>query len=108
MFNRRFSRKIEIWQKTEVSDGLGGSVLTPIKLKDVWAEIETKRAGYKFIQYGLNDFKNPVIFKIRGKQNNISWNEDTSVKYKGREYIALGVQDVNLEGLDLEWLTEGI
>jgi len=107
MFNRRYSRKVEIWQKTEVSDGYGGSVLTSTKIKDVWAEIETKGAGYKFTQYGLNDFKNPVIFSIRGKQNGITWNEDTSIKYKGKEYIVKGIQNIDLEGYFLEILTEG-
>ena len=108
MSNRRLSRKIEIWQKTEVSDGYGGSVLTATKLKDVWAEIDTQRAGYKFTQYGLNDFKNPAIFRIRGKQNCITWNEDTSIKYKGIEYIVKGIRDVNLEGYFFDILTEGV
>ena len=114
MFNRRYARRIEVWTVTEVSDGYGGYTHSKTKVKDIWAEIDTAKAGYqrktgyKFTQYGLNDFKNPVIFRIRGVQNDIDWSEDTSIIYKGREYIVKGYVDVGLQGYFIDILTEGI
>lgn len=99
MIARNYTTKIEIWQNTEVSDGFGGYVHEPTLLKKVWAAKETKGAGYKFQQFGLNDFKNPVIFRIRGK-NNIQFNEDTFVIFKGKRYEIKGIEDVNIDGLE--------
>ena len=108
MFNRRYARRVEVWKVTEVEDGYGGYTHSKTKVKDIWAEIDTAKAGYKFTQYGLNDFKNPVIFRIRGVQNEITWNEDTSIIYKGREYIVKGYRNSGLQGYFIDILTEGI
>ena len=100
MRGRRYTDKIEIWGKTEVADGYGGYVHTEAKIKSVWAGKETKGAGYKFQQFGLNDFKNPVIFSIRGK-NNIDFNEKTFVIYKGHRYEVKGFEDKDLDSIEM-------
>ena len=97
MRGRRYTDKIEIWGKTEVPDGFGGYVHTEAKIKSVWASKETKGAGYKFQQFGLNDFKNPVIFRTRP----IALNEDSFIKFKGRRFEIKGIEDVNLDFLEI-------
>ena len=100
MRGRGYDCKIEIWGKTEVDDGYGGYVQTEAKTKSVWARKETKGAGYKFQQFGLNDFKNPVIFSIRGK-NNIDFNEKTFVIYKGHRYEVKVFEDKDLDSIEM-------
>lgn len=105
MISRRYTTKIEIWQATEVADGYGGFVTTDAMLKKVWAGKRTAGAGYKFQEFGLNDFKNPVIFSIRGK-NNIDFTEKTFVVYKGQRYEVKGTEDVNIEGLEINLICD--
>lgn len=100
MLGRKYTDKIEIWGNIEVSDGYGGYIHEPGKLKSVWAAKETKGAGYKFQQFGLNEFKNPVVFRVRAKIG-VTFKEDTFVKYKGGRYEIKGIEKVNLEGLEV-------
>lgn len=101
MLARAYNIKIEIWKETETADGFGGYINTETFVKKVWADPISKGAGYKFRDYGLNDFKNPVIFAIRGK-NNITITEKNFIVYKGKKYAIKGIEDKNLEGLEFE------
>ncbi len=97
---RKYTTKIEIWQPTEVSDGYGGYTTTETMQKKVWAGVRTNGAGFKFQQFGLNDFKNPVIFFIRAK-NNINFNEKTFIVYKGHRYEVKGFEDRDLDNIEI-------
>ena len=96
---RSYTTKIEIKVRSEVSDGYGGYVPSESLVKKVWASVSSKGAGYKFQQFGLNNFKNPVIFSIRGK-NNLNLTEKHFVIYKGRNFEIKGIEDQDLEGLE--------
>jgi len=96
---RRYTDIIEIWESVEMPDGFGGFVLDPVKQFEKWAGIITKGSGYKFQQYGLNDFKNPVIFRIR-KGNSII-NEDMFVIFNGGKFIIKGIENVNLDNIEI-------
>ena len=101
MLARAYNIKIEIWKETESADGFGGYSNTETFVKKVWCDPISKGAGYKFRNYGLNKFKNPVIFAIRGK-NNTTITEQNFIVYKGKKYAIKGVDDNNLEGLEFE------
>lgn len=98
MRGRDYTRKIEIWQRGQVEDGFGGFTPEEVKIREVWTAISTKGAGYKFQQFGLNDFKNPVIFRVRG---GLVFDENTFVIYKGIKYIIKGTENVDLEGREI-------
>lgn len=95
---RAYTDLIEIWHNTETADGFGGYVTAPVKVKDIWAAKRTKGSGFKFQQYGLNDFKNPVIFAVR---NHTEITEKHFIKWKGRTFQIKGIEDVNLNGTEL-------
>lgn len=97
---RKYTTKIEIWQSTEVPDGFGGYTTTETMQKKVWAGVRTNGAGFKFQQFGLNDFKNPVIFFIRAK-NNINFNEKTFIKHNGKRYEVKGFEDRDLDNIEI-------
>ena len=96
---RRYTDIIEIWKSVEMPDGFGGFVLNEEKQFEKWAGIVTKGSGYKFQQYGLNDFKNPVIFRIRKGDSII--NEDMFVIFNGGKFIIKGIENVNLDNIEI-------
>ena len=101
MISREYNTKIEIYTLENSSDGFGGIVSNAeTLLKKVWSKVTTKNAGKRFTDYGLDSFKNPVIFSIRGK-NNIDVNEKCIVKYKGKKFLIKGIENVNFEDLEI-------
>lgn len=99
MKSRDYTKQIEIWESQEVDDGYGGTTPTEVKITPKWAKLETQGAGDKFQQFGLKDFKQPVIFRVR--KGNTEINEDMYVKYKSKEYIIKGIENVDLQDREL-------
>ena len=103
---RSYTTKIELWKSVPVDDGFGGWVNSDQFVKKVWANKNTSGAGFKFQQYGLNDFKNPIIFAIRGKNKNIDFSEKTFVIYKGLRFEVRGFEDVDFDGLEINLICD--
>jgi len=96
---RSYNRNIQIYTKGFTDDGFGGQIASDILVKSIWAKIQTN-AGNKFVNFGLSDFKNPVIFSVRGKKNVIVYDENYHIMYNGVKYFIKGMQDVNLEAME--------
>lgn len=92
---RSYTTKIEFWKSTQVNDGFGGTVNEDALVTSKWAQKRTQGAGYKFQQFGLNEFKNPVIFRIR--KGSITVTEDMFIKFKSNTFIIKGVENLNLD-----------
>lgn len=105
MLSRKYDRKIEIWLKTFIDDGFGGQVSSELKLKSIWSSIKTN-AGTKFVNFGIQDFKNPVIFSVRGRKNGIIFQENLFVKYQGKEFYIKGIENLGLEEMEINLYTE--
>lgn len=105
MLSRHYDRKIEIYLKEFVSDGYGGQVSNDVLIKSVYAKITTN-AGNKFVNYGIQDFKNPVIFSVRGKKNGFEYTENHFVKYKEKEFYIKGIQDYSFENMEILLYTD--
>ena len=95
---RAYTDLIEIWTVAEVANGFGGYDSVPAKVGDVWTAKRTKGSGFLFQQFGLNDFKNPVIFSIR---HHIEITEKNFIMWNGRKFFIKGIENVNLENVDL-------
>lgn len=102
---REYINRVSIYTEQEVSDGYGGFTTDKVFVRKVWAKVVTSGAGYKFQQFGLNDFKNPVIFSIRAKIN-LNLNEKNFIRYKNRDFIIKGIEEVNLEGIEIVILAD--
>lgn len=96
---RSYNKKINIYRKDFVTDEYGGNVETNVLVKSIWAKITTN-AGNKFVNFGIQDFKNPVIFAVRGRKNEITYDENYHIEYKGIKYFIKGMQDNMLEELE--------
>lgn len=99
MLARQYNRKIEIWRKDFVTDEFGGLIETNVLVKSIWAKVTTN-AGNKFVNFGIQDFKNPVIFAVRGRKNDIVYDENYHVEYKGIKYFIKGMQNVGIEYME--------
>lgn len=102
---REYLNRVEIWEEQSVSDGYGGFVTEDVYIRKVWAKITTKGAGYKFQQFGLNDFKNPVLFSVRAKIN-LELTEKHFIKYKNKKYFVKGIENVDLDAIELNIFTD--
>lgn len=102
---REYLNRVEIWEEQSVSDGYGGFVTEDVYIRKVWAKITTKGAGYKFQQFGLNDFKNPVLFSVRAKIN-LVLTEKHFIKYKSKKYFVKGIENVNLDAIEINIFTD--
>ena len=107
MLARKYTARVEIWQETPVSDGFGGFVNERVLLRKVWAEVATtgaggvsQRLGYRMQAFGLNDLRKAVVFKVRGKRTLINFDEKTFLRYKNKEFVIKGIEDVDMEGLE--------
>lgn len=96
---RSYNRKINIYRKDFVTDEYGGNVETNVFVKSIWAKILTN-VGSKFVNFGIQDFKNPVIFAVRGRKNEITYDENYHIEYKGVKYFIKGMQDNLLEEME--------
>ncbi len=103
MLGGSYHKIVKIWEQQRVPDGYGGSVTEEtgyVFIRKVWAKVVTKGAGYKFQQFGLNDFKNPVLFSIRAKIN-LELTEKHFIQYKGKKFFVKGVENVNLDAIEI-------
>lgn len=99
MLSRQYDRKIDIWRKESTTNEYGSNIETDVFVKSIWAKIQTN-AGNKFVNFGIQDFKNPVIFSVRGRKNDIDYNENYFMKYKDVQYFIKGMQDNLLEAME--------
>ena len=104
---REYSDRIEIWASVQEPDGYGGTTPeTETMLFKKWAQIRTQGVGRKFQEFGLNEFVNPVMFRVR-KGNNII-RENMFVVYDGMKFVVRGVENVNLDDRFLNILCDSI
>lgn len=96
---RSYNRLIQIWRKDFVTDEYGGNIETNVLVKSIWSKITTN-AGNKFVNFGIQDFKNPVIFAVRGRKNDIAYDENYHIEYKEVKYFIKGMQNVGIEGME--------
>lgn len=105
MLAREYNRKIQIWRKTFVTDQYGGNVSTDVFVKTIWAKITTN-AGTKFVDFGIQDFKNPVMFSVRGEKNGIDYTENYFIQYNDVKYFIKGVENRSIENMEIQLLTD--
>ncbi|GEM_PF-5435325 len=105
MLAREYNRLIEIWIKTFIPDGFGGNLPQDVFVKKVFAKINTN-AGNKFVNFGIQEFVNPVVFSVRDRKNDILFTENHFVKYKGKQLFIKGIDPKGLEQMELNLLCD--
>ena len=87
---RGFTKRIEIWGNTRVSDGFGGYTNTEALITTSWAKLETfnvsKRSG-NATDFGLIDLNNAINITLRENPNLTIDTKNNYIKYRGDKYI---------------------
>ena len=87
MRSRKLSKRIEIWQTSNVSDGFGGNTVAEILIASSWAEIITLNDVNRSTDIGITSSTNTIKVRLR-KRNDITYNSiNQYLKYRGFKYI---------------------
>lgn len=87
MRSRKLSKRIEIWQTSNVSDGFGGNIVAETLIASSWAEIITLNNTNRSTDIGITSATNTIKVRLR-KRNDITYNGiNQYLKYRGFKYI---------------------
>ena len=87
MRSRKLSKRIEIWETTNVADGFGGSTVSEGLIASSWAEIITLNDINRSTDIGITSATNTIKVRLR-KRNDITYNSiNQFLKYRGFRYI---------------------
>lgn len=87
MRSRKLSKRIEIWQTSNVSDGFGGNTIAETLITSSWAEIITLNDTNRSTDIGITSATNTIKIRLR-KRNDITYNSiNQFIKYRGFKYI---------------------
>lgn len=100
---RKYDKRIEVWETGQrVADGFGGWKIGSLKIAVSWAQLLTEGLGRKAHSFGLVEFNDPLLFKVRGR-NDLHYNgRNLFLVYAGNNYIIKGVRNEGMRGVDTE------
>lgn len=101
MLARKYTKRIEVWKTTNVSDGYGGQTVNDELLFSMWANVETKRAS-RTNENGQNDNFVQTIFTVRNRYDLDLSIKDNFIKYNGLVYNIETLLNVDLDNIDLQ------
>lgn len=90
---RAYDKRIGVYGVQPVPDGYGGNTSSaPVLISNSWAKME-EGAGNKSVAFGVTDFNDPVLFKVR-KRNDLPYNgRNLFLMYKDDKYIIKGIKE---------------
>ena len=93
---RQFTKRVEIWQTTEVDNGFGGNLVTDAIIASSWAKVETMSGGRfanRTTDLGITETNQGVLFTFR-KRNDLIYNSiNQYLMYRGVKYIISSFPD---------------
>lgn len=89
--SRKYTKRVEIWETTNVSDTFGGITVSEALLTTSWANVKTasnnSRYTKRLTDLGITDPTNAIIVTLR-LRNDVLYNAITMyLKYAGVKYI---------------------
>ena len=84
---RVFSKRIEIWQTSSLSDGFGGNTVDDILISRSWAKIETAKSNANNLNdIGLDDMSLNLLITVRYRHDLPYNGINQFIKYRGERY----------------------
>lgn len=99
MISRKYDKKVEIWNVTEVSDGFGGFVVDEIFIKKKWTFITTQNSNRTTDNGTIENYQS-IVFYFRG--GGFQLEKTNFIIYKGSKYVIDTIENVNLTDVDLK------
>lgn len=84
-----YTKRVEIWQTTNVADTYGGNTVSETLITSSWAAVKDLNANKaaSLSALGVNDVLNTIEVTLR-KRNDITYNSiNQFLKYKGDKYV---------------------
>ena len=90
MRSRKFTKRVEVWENINVSDGFGGNTVSEVLRASSWANVQTTGVNSKFARntnLGLTEGVLSIIIHTR-KRKDLVYNISTQfIKYRNEKYI---------------------
>lgn len=102
MIAREYTKRIDVYNVTVASDGFAGKIASEDLEFSSWAKIETNGVGYKAKDLGLQEFNDPVLFRVRFRKDFDYTGRTMSLYYKSQRYIILAIRNVDEKSLELD------
>ena len=90
MRGRDFSKRIDIYEVAEVSNGYGGYTVSESLVTTTWAKIESVSQNERNLaEFGIDDPQNTVRITVR-KRNDLDLSSEIHlIKYRSSDYILI-------------------
>jgi len=90
MLSRKLSKRVELWQTTNVSDGFGGNTVNETLITSSWASVKTMGVNSRYSKInsseGVGSSSNGIVIQTR-RRNDITINNiNQFIKYAGVKY----------------------
>ncbi|MNG66075.1 Phage head-tail joining protein [compost metagenome] len=104
MLAREYNRRIEILEYISSPDGYGGNIVSSISLGNTWSKLvnSSSSVAQRLTSLGISDLYEPLIFKIRFR-NDLNYNgRNLSLTYNNQEYVIKSITDIDMFHRELE------
>tara|TARA_R110000851_G_scaffold49122_1_gene118347 strand:+ start:429 stop:794 length:366 start_codon:yes stop_codon:yes gene_type:complete len=84
---RKLTKRVEIWQTSNVPNGFSGNSNVPTLITSSWAEVITLNNTNRSTDIGITSATNTIKVRLR-KRKDITYNGiNQFIKYRGYKYI---------------------
>jgi len=84
---RKLTKRVEIWQTSNVPNGFGGNSVAETLITSSWAEVITLNNTNRSTDIGITSATNTIKVRLR-KRKDITYNGiNQFIKYRGYKYI---------------------
>jgi len=102
MISRAYNKHIQLFELTLEPNPFGCNTPTETLFFTSWAQVITNGVGYKATDFGIDAFEDPVLFKVRYRNDFKYQGRTLYVQYKGFKYIIKGVRNIGVADLEME------
>ena len=105
MRSRNLTKRFELFQTSDVSNGFAGNTVIDTLITSSWAEIRSLTGTNRSTDFGITDTTDSIIIKTR-KRLDLAYNSvNQFIKYRGDKYtIVSKPYDVNFDNLYIEFV----
>jgi len=96
----RYIHRVDVYLNEATPDEYGGNVLTERKIGSSWAKVNTI-SRTKEVRFGLDTVSQALEINLRSRADLDYEQEGLFFKYKGKEWIPISVEDIDLDGEEI-------
>jgi len=102
MIARKYNKRIQLFEVSTQQNEFGGNTPTETLLFSSWCEVVTNGVGYKATDFGIDAFEDPVLFRVRYRNDFKYQGRTLLVKYRNERYVIKAVRNIDVANLETE------